>query len=128
MAELAGWLSNSPAPPERIAALNFLAFERRAALDYPAALQFYEDAVDVAKEIGDEYLIAISIANRAILNIGFEVYQLGLKELESVQAALDCRKEHNARFASSLVRSWIVAGRLGMGDTDRKSTRLHSSQ
>src|ERR1044072_9408254 len=36
-AELAGWLYNSPDPPDKIAALNFLAFERRAALDYPAA-------------------------------------------------------------------------------------------
>ena len=114
--ELAEDLYTSPDPTDKIASLNFRAFDRQEDLDYPAALDLFDQAAKIAEKVGEGYLHAVSIANRAILNIKFELFKLGLQELSQVQDQLALRKEPNARFGTSQAKGWATAGALGQGN------------
>ncbi|HWD41082.1 MAG TPA: BTAD domain-containing putative transcriptional regulator [Fimbriimonas sp.] len=113
---LANQLLASEGPTDRIAALNFLAMERRAGLDYPKALEYYDRAEKLAVDAGEGYLAAVTLANRGILNADFELYQLALKELLAAKEGLQERSEPNALYSISLVMAKIVSTQFLLGD------------
>ncbi len=115
-ARLANDLLQSEDPTDRLAALNFLSFERREALDYPKALELIDQAVTIAKSAGERYLRAVSATNRAVLNISFEMYKIGIDELRQVLDHLAERTEPNARFSTSIAKSWLIAAAIAKGD------------
>ncbi|OJU63681.1 MAG: hypothetical protein BGO01_07350 [Armatimonadetes bacterium 55-13] len=116
VSQLAQELNQAPQPIDRISALNFLAAERKAMLDYPTALELYDQAVAISESIQDRYLWAVSVANRAILNICFEVYQVGLSELTEAIDLLATRTEPNGRYSTSMAKGWTIPACLGARD------------
>lgn len=115
---LAEDLYNSEDPTDKIASLNFRAFDRQEALDYPASLDLFDQAAKIAESVGEDYLHAVSVANRGILNVRFEVFKLGLQELHEAQDQLALRKEPNARFGTSQAKGWAIMAAVGQGNLE----------
>lgn len=116
--ELAEDLYTSPDSTDKIASLNFRAFDRQEDLDYPAALDLFDQAAKIAEKAGEAYLHAVSVVNRAILNIRFEIFKLALQEVNQVLDELAVRKEPNARFGTSQVKGWSIAASIGQGNLE----------
>lgn len=113
---LATELLSSDEYSNRVAALNFLGFEQTTKQDYPGALASYERAAKLADKHGDEYLASISLANQAILNISFELYELGLEDIRACIAGMELRTDPNARYGISMIRAWAIAANFAKGD------------
>ncbi len=112
LTELAKALSESDDQTDKIAVLNFQAIERKAALDCPEALALYGRALKIADSIENRYLKAVTLGNRGILNVGFERFGDGRKDLKEALEGLAERQDPNARFGTSLTKGWYLAADL----------------